>query len=1417
MDSQGEENSGHERNGTVFSEPVPVTMSRGCEIEQEPGETPYQASMAEPHIRDTEADHDDAINNPRTSTLSSPPIANLGSMSPLAMAPYSAASHGHAQHQHMHTHLNYDLTGAIIINDSQVSDAHLSLIASPTTGNSESVERPTGSSKLVRSPHDLNHSFAKCFIRIAECLDEEDKLNQLKLALQLWTCPDTMKTLVPNIHAAKTVFELLELATAEDLWRWLDYENLIQLLDTVGSEKAKEILQDYDRALLQFCKKELSALIPYKESPVPPTEKAWMDVKWNGDIAKFKLGNLYKCKEFLTNHLGIQSSAFVFYELFPGCVTFRWVILTSTACAAIEAKSCSGIQFLDAEMEIKLIHPVKSPKQKNTENIYVLDECFFGNTEYSFFQHVPQYVKCPVCLGIVQNAMVCKCCCKSFCLKCAETIANSSCPLCRCKDFQYSEDIFIDKQVVGSLYAKCSRCGWKGYLSDAVSEVSHPCVLDAETSDEVIQEPIEHLKPVDDEAEVQDSMLSIEPLAPEAQLPSEFNEKVPLLGMMHELRTNIQTMQTYIDDDRLSSRSGNPSISAAAEAFRSGMNDMTALMRSYENSLLGNSVASCPEGLPAPVSELANPEQESYAGLVPAQAAPSVPAQATTQTDRRRTTRFFMAPLHLACWHGQYEKFRELVATDQSTAHINALGMFRMTPLHMAMFRGHADIASDLISMGAVTDPYPCIGLPTSHHPGASNSEAMSMLLHARANLPQEVSRLVHLAVTAGDASLVEKLIQTTKLDPDYNTYTGQSLLFTACQQGYVKMTERLLTLGASANFHTAFGRSPIHGASYSGSLPCLSLLLKNYANVNVCDVSGDTPLHTATRQGHAIVVQELVKHGCEVNAADKLGRSPLHFAAHTGNCKLVAILHKAGANLDVVDHIGVTPVRVAVTVGNTAAVKELLDAGANPNLPAKDLLTPLHSAAQQKDYGKEMIQLLHRAKANIASRDGKGRGLLYHAVRSGSIEIVQCVIGLGCSVDEADSGEASEKVHRLAEHDSLHPAAEFPIPDEDDLIMRVSGMPSGDISPLHLAILLGYVEIVDFLIIEGADIYKVTSTGFTALHFAVRNGDPLLVRHLVVKGCNPNQKSHDGFAPLHFAAQWGHKDAAEMLIRAGCDKELPTGNKQKPRQLTALLIAAMMHQTKLLLTLIKEGCEVLATTADDSNAIHLAVTGLQLPKFSEEPNPFLDLTQGSGFCETVKILVEHGCTVNAMNSEGLTPLDLLQSMHKKMHDLPHFLRYDPSYEEVEKGYIFMRDSRALTSHELQHREKVATTLSHVTTGAENIEARLKTAPRHELKYTGEQNILTRPPLSNDLTQLVVPRAAPLWHEIGEHLGVNSTLLDLAHMQCKDNMQDCCKRVFGFWLNGAGKHPITWSTVLDALRAVGLGPLADSVLQRLQN
>ena len=1455
-----------EQTDATYSEPVPATMSRGCELEQEKPAALGRQSFEATTTAETDVEQVEAVSDvPKVGSETSTPLKELlpsqPEVGPLELLPVHATSPTSTSilaPQHTHIHYHNDLTGASfnIIRDSNVSEAQLNLVANPPNENVQMSEGPKANSQQVNSPNDISLVFAKACHEIAKCLNEEGRLDELIFIMQL-AC-DTTEMLLPEAHTAKTVFQLFQLATqpGRRMWHYLDYDFLIWLLDTVKSEKAKRTLHDYDKHLSRFCEEELSTLIPYKESPVKPTKAAWMEVKWKGDKAKFKLGNLYECKEFLVKHLKIPRTSFVFDDAMPGCLTLCWVVFDRNAHAAIEAKLCTGciqFEFLNAEMDITLVHSVKSMQTQSTNTeVVVLDESYFGNREYLFFQPVPEHAKCPLCMGVIQSAVVSDCCIAALCLRCYEKIkkTNGTCPFCRCPDFQYSKAEFIDKHVVGNLYARCSRCEWKGCMSDATSDV-HPCVLDSQTTSEVDQEQeSECLEPVNDGPQVQ---TLVEP--PLAEDQSDFNEKAPLLELVNTLRSNIQALQMCINDDRLSNHSGDPSLSAAAEAFHRGVDGITALLQAYEDTLFAaeRSNASCPDRqVPPSVSELANPEHdEQHSGLAPAMglslahpqtvlgtmAAPPMPPMPAQRSQepapqaklRHSTGSPLMRPIHLACWHGMHAQLRKLVYQG---ADINALGMFGMTPLHMAMLRGHAEIVLDLISLGADTSllSHPDLLLSDFHIDGASSSEALSMQLYTKASLVQEVRRLVHLAVTAGDASLVEQLIRFTNIHPDHNTHTGQSLLFIACQQGYVKMTEKLLSLGASVHLPSAFGRTPVHGASYSGSLPCLALLLEKHAEVNVHDVAGDTPLHTATRHNYAEIVRELLKQDSTVNCADSIGRTPLHFAAQTGNCEIISLLHKSGASLDVTDHIGVTPVHVAVTVGNAEAVKKLLDSGANPNLATTDLgLSPLHSAARKKG-GQAIIQLLHQAQANVSARDRRNRGLLYYAVKSGSLEIVQSVVDLGCSIDEISPTKAAShhEKQRLAEHESHH--RDFPA-DEDDL-MEVSGIHSGDMSPLHLAILLGHVEIVEFLIFKGADVRTATSTGFTAIHLAVRSGNPLLIRQMVVAGCNPNQRTHDGFAPLHFAAQWGHKDAAVMLIKVGCNKEIQTGTDQKPQALTALLIAAMNHQSDLLHTLIEEDCQVQATTADKSNAIHLAVIGLQSTKpwkrQSRFPDPFQQFATGhpnrksSDVCETVKLLAEHGCNINSTNSEGMTPLDLLQNMRRnwKVRAPFAYLEFDPKYAEMEELYAFMRQSKALTSREIQRQDTLTVTLRHMTTNAEGIEVKLKNPQKHLPKYAQEQDhtdVLNRCPSSYHLTRLVVPQASRLWYEIGEHLDIHLTLLELTLAQCGGDRQECCKRVLGFWLQGAGKRPITWRTVLDALRGVGEEALADSVVQQLQN
>ena len=1368
----------------AFSEPTQDTVPRGCEVEHgmptAPGRQSHKyVSVAETQTEEAET-NSGVPKGPEMSTSFKelpPSPSEVGSLDlPQVLGTPRTSTPVHTQHMHMH----YDFTGANvnIVRDSNVSDSQLNLVASSLNGNRKDLQDPDRG-QTIKSPHRLSFLFSKACVCIAKCLDEEEKLDELKLGLQCWSCDDTTETLFPEAQAAKSVVQLFRMAMHKPLWHWLDFENLLLLLDLVSCEKARKILNDYEEHLASFCEKELSVLHPYKDSQAPPAGIVWMDVKWNGDGAKFKLGCLYQCKKFLVDHLGIPSSSFVFYELFPGCITLRWVVLTRNACSAIEALSHTGcIQFLDTEMEIKLIHPVNPPE----EFCNMVESLFFGNTEYVFSQHVPQYVQCPICLGILENAVVTDCCHEALCSDCCEKWDSRKCPICRCEDYQHARDEFIDKQIVGNILAKCRHCHWTGCLWNARSPEYHPCVSDAKSVEgDLLKETAEPTN-VDGQEEAGTAVALPQATYVESQEESVekgslVSEKEPVLEIVQNLLVQLQTLQVYIKDEAMSTSGEHLSL-ADSETLRAAVDGFTVLMQDVEDNFLAaeGSIASGPsrrlldaEGVPTEAQEygiahgmvqssIGEPASESNLGVTSPSVEPSESDAISIDADVR---------VHLHARIGetsQHEIPALLVQSPEQSA--------------------------------------------------------------AQKALVREAQSITQLAAKAGQVSLLHQLLAATALGPDHTSYTGQSLLYTACQFGYTEMAQMLLSMKASVNFQSDNGRSPLHGAAYSGSLPCLELLLENDADVNLPDVSGDTPLHMAAQQGHAAFAKKLMNHShTSVNMVNTCGQTPLHRASKSGNCEVIDLLLKSDAILDVTDSEGITPIHTAVKEGNTEAVKVLLDSNANPNLASSEHgLAPLHSAARQAE-GLQLIQLLHAAGADATALDHKGRSVLHHAVKSSSTEIVQAVVEMGCPIDNIAQEKLAPKAEGAKESlqgDRLHVTVE----EWSGASVVEDDMQSGGTTPLHLAILAQNSDMVRFLLSNGADVHKTTKTGCAAIHMAVRSGKASLVKEIVASGCDTDLKTHDGLSPLHLAAQWGHKDVAMELIGAGCNKEQLTGGKRKSKAVTALLIAAMKLQTEMVETLAEAGCQVQATTADGHNAIHLAVIAAQPTDYRSSVYRYVYYASGTGHSrkdpaesealKTITVLLHLGCDINATNVDGQSPLDLAQRGYGD--------RYSYGIEQYHDCLDHMlRRLGARTGREMRHKATLSQTLDQVTESAQDIELKLASRPRTRRRLgmrtprhqTWSVAIPNQVPSSSNLSRLVVPHVSHQWRDIGINLDIHPDRLDVVAADCSQDELECCMKVFNFWLNGEGKGPKTWNTVLDVLCTIGCSHLAESVLQQL--
>ncbi|KAL5720657.1 hypothetical protein ACHQM5_013303 [Ranunculus cassubicifolius] len=96
---------------------------------------------------------------------------------------------------------------------------------------------------------------------------------------------------------------------------------------------------------------------------------------------------------------------------------------------------------------------------------------------------------------------------------------------------------------------------------------------------------------------------------------------------------------------------------------------------------------------------------------------------------------------------------------------------------------------------------------------------------------------------------------------------------------------------------------------------------------------------------------------------------------------------------------------------------------------------------------------------------------------------------------------------------------------DGNDIAKKIGGIrDTCGMSPLHLSIMNGKLEVVKYLIDElklDVDL-KENNAGHTAINCAVRGGFYEIAVYLLEKGANPNIPSDTGVTALHWAEEKG-------------------------------------------------------------------------------------------------------------------------------------------------------------------------------------------------------------------------------------------------------------------------------------------------------
>ncbi len=342
-----------------------------------------------------------------------------------------------------------------------------------------------------------------------------------------------------------------------------------------------------------------------------------------------------------------------------------------------------------------------------------------------------------------------------------------------------------------------------------------------------------------------------------------------------------------------------------------------------------------------------------------------------------------------------------------------------------------------------------------------------------------------------------------------------------------------------------------------------INLLVKYQAILNIEIIQN--PLLWACYRNNLNIANSLVKNGAII------GTSTLLAALNSGNEDLFKFIIANMPELtpqiisEVLHHFirHYNSIANSIKINTTNIIK---NSGATDGQINIDFVKRLIENLSQKTLGNILELLVEQADLSI--KDKKGFTPLAAAISSKNLPISYRLI--------KDKRRANY-INTLSDNYNNSPLILASMVGFKDIIRMLIN--NGAIidqqnnekqTALIAAVQSNNIDILEILISNGANINLQDNLGFTALIYAAKEGKADMVKTLLRNGANPNITNYNITTALIYAAKNGHKEIVEMLLKAKVNV-----NVINSYGVTALINAAINPHTEIIQMLINNGANV--------------------------------------------------------------------------------------------------------------------------------------------------------------------------------------------------------------------------------------------------